>query len=179
MIYWKPFLFEGVLYDLSHLHPRAVTYRQPAASGKPERTYSVDIIFSLHCFTRGIKEGEKPDKAFLYRDSREARVFDFRRYELSKNLLAIIEQLHEKKCYHSGKGNFFVVEIITEDGARQNYEIYFEASRSSRKGVVNLYVQSAYVRDEAHKGNRPKKKPIRFTVILFNTLTNKPINIPQ
>jgi hypothetical protein len=179
MIHWKPFEFRGLVYDLAHLHPRSVVYRQEASEGKPERGYRVDVIFSMHCFTRRLKDGETPDAALLYRDSRECRVFDFRRYELSKRLPAIIEELHRRKCYHSGKGNFFVVEIITEDGEREDYEIFFAASRSSRKGVVNLYVQSAYVRDAEHAGDRPKRKPIGFTVVLFNTLSNKPIRIPK
>lgn len=179
MIKWKPFTFEGTVYDLTHLHPKHLSYRQVATGDKPERVYTVDVTFSLHCFTRGIKPGEQPRHSLLYADSRECRVFDFRRYALSRELPAIVEELHRRKCYHSGKGNFFVVELVTHEGERLDYEIYFEASRSSRKGVVNLYVQSAYVRDEAHRGNRPKNKPISFTVILFNVQNNRPIRIPQ
>jgi hypothetical protein len=178
MIHWKPFEFEGTVYDLSHLHPKNHTFRQEAKDGNPERKYVVDVIFGLHCFTRGIKPGEKPDPRLLYADSRETRVFDFRRHHLSKRLPAIVEELHCRKCHHSGKGNFFVIEIVTEEGECLNYEIYFEASRSSKRGVINLYVQSAYVRDQAHRGNKPKKKTIGFTVILYNTLTNKPIKMP-
>jgi hypothetical protein len=179
MIKWKSFAFEGTVYDLTHLHPKRLNYRQAAAGDKPERVYTVDVTFSLHCFTRGIKPGEQPHPSLLYADSRECRVFDFRRYTLSRELPVIVDELHRRKCYHSGKGNFFVVELVTNEGERLDYEIYFEASRSPRKGVLNLYVQSAYVRDEAHRGNRPKKKPIGFTVILFNVLNNKPIRIPQ
>lgn len=179
MIHWKPFEFEGVIYDLAHLHPKSLIYQQAATGGKPEREYKVDVIFSLHCFTRGIKPDEKPHQSLLYADSRERRIFDFGRYALSKWLPQIVDELNRRKCYHSGKGNFFVVEVVTEQGEKLEYEIFFEASRASKKGVVNLYVQSAYVRDEAHRGNRPKKKPINFTVILFNVLNNKPIKIPQ
>jgi hypothetical protein len=179
---WKPFEFHGVLYDLAHLHPKPVVYRQAAAAGKPEREYRVDVEFSMHCFTHGIKDGENPDAGLLYRDSRECRVFDFRRYALSKHLPAIVEGLHQRKCQHSGKGNFFVVGILTEEGEKVEYDIFFAASRSARKGVVNLYVQSAYVRDAEHAGNRPKNgkhKPIGFTVILLNTLNNKPNKDPK
>ena len=90
---------------------------------------------------------------------------------------AIVEELHQRKCHHSGKGNFFIVEIVTEEGEKAEYDIFFEVSRATKKGVVNLYVQSAYVRDAEHASNRPKKKPISFFVILFNTLHNKPIKI--
>jgi hypothetical protein len=179
MINWKPFEFEGMIYDLTHLHPKQLTYRQEAKGDKPERVYVVDVIFSIHCFTRGIKPGENPNRSLLYADTRESRVFDFRRYALSKELPNIVEELHRRKCHHSGKGNFFVAEVIDQNGNLLNYEIYFDASRSSKKGVVNLYVQSAYVRDEAHRSNKPKKKPIGFTVILHNVLNNKPIKFPQ
>lgn len=178
MIYWKAFEFEGVVYDLTHLHPRRITFIQEAKNNKPERLYEVDVIFSLHCFTRGKKTSEDENKALLYRDSRESRIFDFRRYALSKKLPEIVSELLFRKCHHSGKGNFFVVEILTEAGERLNYEIYFEASRSSKKGVINLFVQSAYVRDEAHRANMPRKKTIAFAVILFNILNDKPIRIP-
>lgn len=178
MIDWKSFEFDGVVYDLTHLHPKRLTYRQPAKDNKPERVYEVDVIFSMHCFTRGVKQDEKPDRNLLYADSRESRVFDFRRYGLSKELPAIIKELHRRKCHHSGKGNFFVVEVITREGEHLDYEIYFEASRNTKRGAINLYVQSAYVRDAAHRSNTPKKKPIGFTIILFNILNNKPIKIP-
>jgi hypothetical protein len=179
MIYWKPFVVDGALYDLGHLHPKRLTYSQAAKGNKPERKYDVDVFFSMHCFTRGITEVETPDKSLLYKDSRETRIFDLRRYSLSKELPAIIDGLDSRKCHHSGKGNFFVVEVMGQDGEPIDYEIYFDATRSSKKGVVNLYVQSAYVRDDAHRGNRPKKKPIGFTIILHNVLNNKPIKIPQ
>lgn len=177
MIHWKPFELEGTIYDLTHLHPKRLVYRQEAKDSKPARVYVVDVIFSIHCFTRKIKPGENPDQSLLYADTRESRVFDFRRYELSKGLLAIVDGLHRRKCHHSGKGNFFVVEIVNQEGELMDYEIYFDATRSSERGVVNLYVQSAYVRDEAHRGNTPRKKPIGFSIILFNILNNKPIRI--
>jgi hypothetical protein len=178
MISWKPLVYQGEMYDLSHLHPKLIDVVQPAKDGMPERIYRVQLIYSLHTFTRGVKPRESSDAALLYSDSRESRVFDFGRYELSKQLPAIVEGLQARKCYHSGKGNFFVIEIVGSGAAPVEYEVYFEASRSSQKGVLNLFVQSAYVRDEEHKGGRPNKKPIRFCVLLFNIQNNKPIRTP-
>ena len=91
MIQWKPFEFQGVIYDLTHLYPKSVVYRQAASGDKSEREYRVEVIFSMHCFTRGKKDGEKTDHALLYRDSRECRVFDFRRYQL-RNLQNSLKQ---------------------------------------------------------------------------------------
>lgn len=90
----------------------------------------------------------------------------------------IIDGLAQRKCYHTGKGNFFSVEIVREDGQVIEYDIFFVASRSSAKGRINLFVQSAYVRDANYASNRPDRKTIGFYVILFNTLNNKPIKTP-
>jgi hypothetical protein len=105
-VHWKPFIFGGRTYDLSHLHPRTCRYEQPAKGNKPARTYTVDVIFSLHCFTRSLLDGEDVDKGLLYADDREKRVFDFQRYELSKHLPAIIESLDQRKCFQTGNDNF-------------------------------------------------------------------------
>jgi hypothetical protein len=180
MIRWKPFKYRGDTYDLTHLYPRTVRYEQTAKGNQPSRSYTADVIFSLHCFTRGFREGETPDESLLYADSRECRVFDFQRYQLSKFLPQIVYGLSQRKCYHTERGNFFSIELLSqEDGSVIEYNIFFTASRSSKKGVVNLFVQSAYVRDSQHSSNRPQKKPIGFHVILFNTLHNRPIKPPK
>lgn len=176
---WKPFKHGGNEYDLSHLHPCTLTYEQPATSSTPPRTYQVDIIFGLHCFTRGRKGKEITERALLCSDDRETRVFDFVRYGLSKQLPAIISGLGQRKCYHTGKGNFFSIEILRGDEKAIEYDIFFVASRSSKKGRINLYVQSAYVRDAEHASSRPIAKPIGFCIILFNTLNNRPIKMPR
>ncbi len=124
--------------------------------------------------------GETPDPGLLYSDSRETRIFDFRRYDLSRHLPAIIESLITCKCFHAGRGNFFTVRVLDEHGNKVDYEIYFTVSRSSRQGAVNLYIQSAYARDAEHRSNKPRisPRPVRFSVILFNTLNRKPIKAP-
>ncbi|WP_199544566.1 hypothetical protein [Paraburkholderia kururiensis] len=178
MITWSAFSYAGVDYDLSHLYPRRIEFVLPARGDQPERTYPVQIIFGLHCFTRSAEPGEAVDPELFYSDARETRVFCPQRHRLSMLLPAIIDGLASRPCYHTGKGNFFVVEMVDGQGTRQEYEVYFAASRAAERGVLNLFVQSAYVRDRAHKGNRPKKKPIRLHVILHNTLTNRPIKEP-
>lgn len=152
---------------------------QPARRDKPERVYSVNVNYSLHCFTRSLVDGEVADPTKYYSDDRETRIFDERRYELSLRLPSIIDDLMSFKCFHTGRGNFFTVRILDEQGSRVEYEIYFTASRSSNRGIVNLFVQSAYVRDQAHQ-NRPRRRPaIRFDIILHNVLNNREIREPR
>jgi hypothetical protein len=73
---------------------------------------------------------------------------------------------------HTGHGNFFTVELIEEDGQSADYDIFFTVSRSSTKGRLNLYVQSAFIRD---REKLPAGKRIRFEIILYNVLVGKKI----
>ena len=175
---WATFSHEGKQFELCHLHPKTVSYMQPAKGTSPPRVYKVEVIFSMHCFTRGI-ENETPDAALLYSDSRETRIFDFKRYALSHRLPAIVDTLMTRQCFHTERGNFFTIEITNEQGDTTEYEIYFTASKAAKAGVINLFVQSAYSRDSAHKSNRPQRKPIGFAVILYNTLNKIPIKVPK
>ena len=180
MISWKPFKdVNGTTYELSHLHPYITTFEQPAKGQEPAKLYDVQVIFSLHCFTRGLAVGDDVNGVWAYSDSRETRIFDQSRYECSKRLQAIIKELPKSPCFHTGHGNFFTVRLLNEvSGIDECYEVYFKASRSGTKPArVNLFVESAYVRDRAH-ANRPAKKKISFFVILHNTLRGKEIKEP-
>jgi hypothetical protein len=177
---WTAFSHKGKQYDLDHLHPKTVNYFQPAKGTNPPRGYKVEVIYSLHCFTRGLEDWA-PNPDLLYSDGRETRIFDFHRYELSRQLPGVIENLMSCKCFHTERGNFFTIKALDDQGNKIEYEIYFAASKSSKAGVINLYIQSAYVRDAKHRPSRPRvdPKPIGFPVILYNTLNRVPIKAPQ
>jgi hypothetical protein len=176
---WSSFAHSGTDYDLSHLHPFVHTFVQPAKDSKPARTYSVQVIFSLHCFTHALKNSEDATGPLAYADSRETRSFDFARYEQSLLLPEMVRALPGSPCFHTGHGNFFTVRHLdAATGRESHYEIYFVASRSSSKAApLNLFVQSAYVRDRAHGGKKPTKK-IGIFVILHNTLKRQLIATP-
>lgn len=175
MIKWRPFIFECTEYDLSHLHPFELEFRQLATQDKPEKVYLFEVCFSLHCFT--FKDLGNSDAALFYSDARETRVFCFDRYELSKGLPKIVRTIFERHCYHTGHSNYFTVELINRQGETVEYQVYFTVSKSSqRKGLLNLYIQSAYPNTRQHK-HKPKK-PIQFRVIAHNTLTGKIIKPP-
>ena len=178
-IKWHAFRHREVTYHLSHLHPRTLAYTQEAKNNKPACAYTVDVIFSMHCFTRGFDVDECPDPYMCYSDNRETRVFDFERHKLSHHLPAIVESLAKRKCYHTGRTNFLTFEQFTGAGAKLEYEIYFNALRGERKGRLTLHVKSAYIRDEDHFGSRPQCKPIAFPIILFNVLNNIQIKVPK
>ena len=175
---WYPFVYNQKTYDLRHLHRRELIYAPPVKDGKTPLRYKTEVIFSMHCFTRGLKRGECPEPKLLYSDERETRVFDFHRFELSHNLPAIIEQLLDHKCFHTGAGNFFTVKLVDSRGEAVEYEIFFKAYKAAKKGLITLFIESAYVRDWEHS-TRPHAKAVAFKVILFNTLNNKPLHAGQ
>jgi hypothetical protein len=172
---WPNFKFAERVYDLTHLHPHALRFERPAEGTKPHEHYDVDVIFGLHCFTRGPRPGEVVDPASIYPDGYEYRLFDAIRYEHSFRLLEIIQSLPSNKPRHNGsRGNFFTLEITTKDGQTVEYNIFFKVKKVA-KGQLQLFVESAFVRDPAYNSTRPKGIPVRFWVILHNTLNGKKI----
>ncbi len=175
MIKWEAFNYNESTYDLSHLHPITVHYEQPSKEDKPARVFTVDVCFGLHCFTEGYSKITDSDP-LRYADSREVRLFDFNRYELSKQLPEIIRGLNKKSCMHTGHGNFFTIEIITPDGVKTEYEVYFEVKRVNPE-KAHLFVNSAFAPD----GRRIRKqaKKISLYIILHNKLAGIPIKVPR
>lgn len=176
---WAPFEYDGQVFDLSHLHPFDWRFLAPAGGKRPEREYKFCVIFSCHCFTKSNKGDGDIASQLFYDCEREHRIFCFDRYELSKQLPDIVRSLGDRRVYHTHHGNFFTVELVDEAGQVQEYEVYFKASRATRRGWLNLFVQSAYMRDSKHGSSQPKKRKIRLDVIAYNTLNKKPINPPK
>jgi len=79
-----------------------------------------------------------------------------------------------RKCFNTGKGNFFTIELVDQDEVKRDYEIYFKVSKES-KGKLRLHIISAYIRDDEHESAQPQKKKISFFVIAHNIQTGKPI----
>jgi hypothetical protein len=180
-VQWHTFRYGEDTYDLGHLHPKAITYVLEARGDKPVRAYAVEVHFSLHCFTCGIKPSQAPDPAMLYSDDREVRIFDAYRWQLSHYLPGIVEGLMGRKCFHTGYGNFLTVELVNQqDQTIVKYEVFFEVSRSTRRGVLTLFIQSAYVRESSDAGGKRRHNPpIRFSFILHNTINNIAIKVPR
>lgn len=178
---WNPFLYQNITYDLTHLDEFEWELVQSAKDSKPEIHYRFVIEFGLHCFTRGLnlhqkEQWERIENDLIYFDSREKRIFDFNRYELSKKLPEITKEISQKNCFHTGKENFFIIEIVNDQGLRQEYEVYFQVSKSKER--LRLFVQSAYIRDSMHRASQPKKQKISFFTIAHNVKTNKKIKLP-
>jgi len=172
---WLPFRYDGKAYDLAHLHPCTLEYQRPSEGNKAAEVYRVEVTYTLHCFSRDLKPKEVCDDDLMYSDGYESRVFDFRRYELSKLLPGIIQALPDKKPYHNkNRRNFFTVEVTTENESAIEYDIFFKVKKKA-KGRLEMIIETAFVRDPGYDSTRPDGKPIRFWIILHNTMNNKAI----
>jgi hypothetical protein len=170
---------EGRTYDLSHLEPFSFEFVTPEKDGRPQQLYAIDVLFSWHCFARGIAPGEDFSKAIGISRGRETRLFDERRYRFSRQLPGIVRDIGSRKCFHTGRGNFFTVELVDEKGSRIEYTIFFKVSRRAQPRALTLRVESAYVRDRVPLGRPRPPRPIRFSVIAYNTASGKPIKEPK
>jgi len=166
----------GTEYDLGHLRPFTVVYDYPATGKKPAASFSVNVSFSHHCYSSGLpRKSETFDSKLLFEVNGDKRLFDLRRWKLSKHLPAIITKLSSRKCEQSGRGNFFTVAIIEEDGSTVEYEVFFRVWKPGR-GRLFIHIESAYVRDGDYKSSRPASTAISFFVILDNTRRERPIH---
>ena len=176
---WDKFVYKGKRYELSHLDPYIWLLDQEKNGKHPARQYRFNIIFSLHCFTKQLPLNEPiADSSLLYRSRKEVRQFCFERYELSKQLPEIINNINKKPCWHTNHGHFFTIEIQSKEGTKSEYEIYFDVYKSG-KGWLTLIVKSAYLRDEAHRTSQSKKRKIRFSVIARTRFENKKLRRPR
>lgn len=173
---WPSFTQGSYIYDLSHLHPQTFRFERPADGNKVAERYTVDVVFSAHCFTRDPRPGESYDRNLIYQGSGELRIFDSRRYNLSKLLPAIIRDLPNKKIRQNGAHKFFTIDVILEDGKSVEYDIFFKVKKAERRGCLEMILESAFVRDPSYDSTRPAGRPIRFWIILHNTLNNKNIH---
>ena len=174
----QKFTFDDVDYDLTHLQDLDLTFVQPARGDKPAIEYLVTVEFSVHCFAYEREAGDDP--LLMVSDNRETRTFCFERHALSRSLPELFRTLNQREIRRTGHGNFMQISDEQQNGEVVEYELYFKPSKMQKDGVrrVRLYVQSAFVRNEAHRKYRPRPKNARkigLFVILFNTLRSKPI----
>ncbi|GBF04531.1 conserved hypothetical protein [Deinococcus aerius] len=179
MTKWPPFLYREQVYDLSHLDGFTCEYLKPAQDGKPAVTYRVFVHFGHHCFTEKKKPGDDPALEYRHVTNRDYRSFDTLRYELSRQLPALVRDLMGRKCFHTGHGNSFTIEVTSREGEQVEYEVYFKPYKEQGSRQLRLIVESAFPRDADRLENRPRTKPVKFEFLLYNTQMNRPVKVQR
>ncbi|NOQ34398.1 MAG: heat-shock protein [Methylococcaceae bacterium] len=170
---WRSFVFEGKVYDLSHLNAHTAEYTDDSKG----RTYKYIVTYSFHCFAKENPLLSAEDsKLLLYKTRKENRHFNFERYELSKHLPCIILSLGSKEtvCFHAGHSRFANYKVNDDKGNTINYFVVFKSFKEKKR--LRLHIESAYPVSSSEK---VKMKKINFFVIAYNTLMGKSIQKPK
>lgn len=173
---WNAHQQFGTTYDVSHLHPIFLEHRIeaiPAKPGRPGRA-AIDtriyITFSHHCFTQSLQSAGSYESDETYVGNGEARCFCAARWQLSKLLPSIAQQLPIKRLYHTRHHNYLTAEMGA-DLVGGDYIIYFRAQRSNVVDV-DIFIESAYVRhDKPHLQKTAWK--MGFNAILMHVLQGR------
>ena len=172
---WKPFQHGSNEYSLGHLDSFEWHFEAPASGKRPNRLYKFHVTFSMHCFTRVPLPSETTDNSLWYSGAKERRLFCFDRYELTHQLPEIVRDMGNRPCFVTKHDNFFTIEITLQSGLTVEYEVYFDVTKASRRGWLNLVVQSAYVRTAGYRSQQPRKRKIRLDVIAYKRRLNQDI----
>lgn len=160
------------VWEFDHLE--AFAMKVPVELGPTNQATDLDVIvlFSNHCFTRGLKASEElVDESHIVMDGSELRVLDRERYQLSRQYLPqLILELPTRHVQVANltRPNFVTFELPSMATVEQpiRYAVFFEVKRDrKRKRRVLLRVQSAYILDEPSK-RLLKADKMKFQVIL-------------
>lgn len=158
------------VWEFDHLEAFALRVALEIAPGKPI-DIDVVVLFSNHCFTRGLASGEVAEVSRIVMDGNETRVLDKDRYDLSRKYLPrLILELPTRHILVADptRPNFVTFELPRiEPGADPvRYAVFFEVKKDSvRRRRMLLRVQSAYILDKPSK-RLLKADKMRFQVVL-------------
>ena len=158
------------VWRFDHLEPFAM--RVPLEVS-PGNSVAIDIVvlFSNHCFTRGLGPGEVVDTAHVIMDGGEKRVLDEVRYALSRQYLpGLILDLPNRHILVADRArpSFVTFELPRSAAGAPAawYAVFFELKKDSvRRKRMLLRVQSAYVLETPSKRLLNADK-MRFQVIM-------------
>lgn len=174
---WPAKRVDNKRYDFSHLNAQRISYSVPANKDNPNKKYDVIITYSYHFFAKDtpeIDDAERQRRMYSYHGKALRPVHD-ERYELSKKLPNIIQNLLITKCLHGAKDSFFVVELIsTATKQAEPYEVYFEIFKEMKK--LRMHIKTAFVR---RKRSQERAQKIKFATILNKTLANQKVKRPK
>ena len=153
-------------------HLKAFAMRMPLEL-LPGNFIDIDIVvlFSNHCFTRGLTPGEMVDDAHIIMDGKERRVLDEERYARSCQYLpGLIVDLPNRHILVADptRPNFVTFELPQTVAGEppKSYAVFFEMKKDSiRKKRMLLRVQSAYILNNPSNRLRKASK-MRFQVIM-------------
>jgi len=158
---WVDRIIDGEKIDFTHLRSFDMSFERPASGTKPAIAATIRVVFDCHVVTTkhtAIEEGPS-----YWRDTGGyCRVFERVRYEKSRILPGIIAALPVGKtsCYVAKRNNYMVWKPEGAGPGDAHYQAFFDIYKAvGQDGLLILYVQSAYLKDEPLAIQRERKKP--------------------
>jgi hypothetical protein len=172
---WGAHKEADAVYDLSHLHPLRYTLSMEGTPNNAARDVEIRVGFSSHTFTESCEDHEAH---IAYSPPNDPRKFSLERYELSKRIPQVIQNLKGRNILFGNRENYLVVELPGVIPPGTEYWIFFDlrpvrGSLQSAPNGVLLFVQSAYVGNVQRPpyGSRPKR--IGFNALVGLTLQGR------
>ena len=181
MIEKKPY-FDTVItgqktYDLSHLEP--FTFRFHSVMAKKE--LRIRVRYTNHCFTRKLLPEETDRELPIFDTHTERpRIFCPIRYELSKGIKELIENINNEKTVVSqtaARRNWvYSIKIENPEGP---YHVFFEIKKTSaeykKHQDLNMVIESAYHEDPV-EGPPNIVGSMSLYILCGKVYTNKPVS---
>lgn len=158
---WASFEHGSTTYSLGHLSSHKVVF-----VGAKE-TYEFVVTYGLHCFTKDDSGHNIPLK---YEDGRHSQTVCMERYEASKQLRGIIENLDAATIYHTEGERFFTMDVLNSaTGALEPYKVCLAFFREHR--LLRIHVTSAYFArtGEGAPGNPINKRGLSVFKVAMDT----------
>lgn len=131
---WQSFEHAGVAYSLSHLSAHEITYKGEKAE------YKFVVTYGLHCFA---KDGTAYNIPVIYEDGRESKSICMERYEASKHLRTILENLPSMTLYETSAEKYFSLHLM--NSATQTIEPYKVCiAFFKEKRLLRMHILSAF-----------------------------------
>lgn len=162
---WEDFSHEEKTFSLGHLSAHEVVY--PYDKGED---FVFIVTYGLHCFT---KNGTDHNIPVMVSDSRETQMVCIERYESSKNLPRIIEELaaSRAKIYETAQEKYFTISKLNNlTNEIEPYKICIAVFKEKRR--LRIHVLSAFFVREGPgaPGNPVKGKGFSVFKIAFDAL---------
>lgn len=158
------------VWQFDHLAAFAMRVPLELSPGKPI-DIDVVVLFSNHCFTRGLDPGEVVVDAHIIMDGKEKRVLDKERYALSRQYLpGLILDLQTRHIFVADptRPNYVIYELPqAAHGVKpERYAVFFEVKKDRvRRKRMLLRVQSAHILRNPTK-RLLKADKMRFQIIM-------------
>lgn len=131
---WEPFEHGGNTYALTHLDVHEITYKGEKAD------FTFVVTYGLHCFA---KENTPYNIPVSYPDGRETKEVCMERYEASKHIRRILENLPQMQIFHTDTERYFTLQMMNSATKQiEPYKICVAVFKENR--LMRIHVLSAF-----------------------------------